>query len=360
MSDPFISLRSVSKSYDGKVRVVEQLDLDIARHEFLTLLGPSGSGKTTILTMLAGFEAPSTGDILMDGRSITRLPPHSRNIGVVFQNYALFPHMTVAQNVIFPLAVRRLARDEREARARQALDMVGLGQHLDRRPSQLSGGQQQRVALARALVFHPDLILMDEPLGALDNTLRKRMQFEIKALQRKLGVAVVFVTHDQGEALVMSDRIAVFDKGRIQQIGRPEEVYARPANAFVAGFIGETSWLEGRVASRAGAIVEIDSPAGRIRARPADAELAEGTTVRVAIRPEDISLSSAPGAGIAARIEGRSYLGDHVLLALRTRDGTPVVAKVPKSSNPAIAPDDASEPQLVWEDSAAIVFATDA
>jgi len=355
MNDAFVSLRSVSKSYDSVHRVVEQLDLDVASHEFLTLLGPSGSGKTTILTMLAGFEAPTTGEILMNGKAITGLPPHRRNIGVVFQNYALFPHMTVAQNVDFPLRVRQVPRGERETRTREALEMVGLGQHLDRRPSQLSGGQQQRVALARALVFHPDLILMDEPLGALDNALRKRMQFEIKALQRKLGVAVVFVTHDQGEALVMSDRIAVFDQGRVQQIGRPEEIYARPANAFVAGFIGETSWFKGRILSRSGSLALIETPSGNLRARLADPGLADGQRVTVAVRPEDISLSPSAGVGLAARTEGRTYLGDHILLSLRTDDGTPVVAKIDKTASA----DEYARTHLVWADGAAIAFAAE-
>ena len=358
MSEPFVSLRSVSKSYDGRHRVVEELDLDIGPDEFLTLLGPSGSGKTTILTMLAGFEAPTTGEILMRGRDITGLPPHSRNIGVVFQSYALFPHMTVAQNVAFPLHVRGIARDQREARTRAALEMVGLDQHLDRRPSQLSGGQQQRVALARALVFHPDLILMDEPLGALDNALRKRMQFEIKALQRKLGVAVVFVTHDQSEALVMSDRIAVFDRGRVQQIGRPEEIYGRPANAFVAGFIGETSWFDGRILSKADGLALVETPAGRFTARLADAGLAERQRVKVAIRPEDVSLCATGAKGLAAKIEGRTYLGDHVLLSLRTSDGTQVMAKTAKSTADAGA-DGSAHTHLVWADEAAIAFAAE-
>lgn len=355
MSEAFVSLRSVSKSYDGRNRVVEELDLDVGQHEFLTLLGPSGSGKTTILTMLAGFEAPTTGDILMKGRAITGLPPHRRNIGVVFQNYALFPHMTVAENVAFPLRVRRIPRGLRETRTRAALEMVGLDQHLDRRPSQLSGGQQQRVALARALVFHPDLILMDEPLGALDNALRKRMQIEIKALQRKLGIAVVFVTHDQSEALVMSDRIGVFDQGRIQQIGQPEEIYGRPANAFVAGFIGETSWFDGRVLSKAGDLALVETAAGRFHARLADPALDDNHRVKVAVRPEDISLSASEEQGIAAKIEGRTYLGDHVLLSLRIRDGTQVIAKTAKSAAAEVA--GAEDTYLFWAQEAAIAFA---
>lgn len=222
---------------------------------------------------------------------------------------------------------------------------------MDRRPSQLSGGQQQRVALARALVFHPDLILMDEPLGALDNALRKRMQFEIKDLQQKLGVSVVFVTHDQGEALVMSDRIAVFDKGRIQQLGRPEQIYGHPANAFVAGFIGETSWLEGRITTREAEMVEVETPSGPILARLADPSLAPGAAVRVAIRPEDISLAPR-GTGIAARIEGRTYLGDHILLAPRTADDRVLTARAPR-----MTPTAAGGPTgLVWPEGSAIAL----
>lgn len=357
MSDAFVSLRGVSKSYDGRHRVVEALDLDIGPREFLTLLGPSGSGKTTILTMLAGFEAPSSGGISMNGRSITHLPPHRRNIGVVFQNYALFPHMTVAQNVAFPLEVRKETRAIREEKVRTALDMVGLSEHLDRRPTQLSGGQQQRVALARALVFHPELILMDEPLGALDNSLRKRMQFEIKALQQRLGVAVVFVTHDQSEALVMSDRVAVFDKGRIQQIGQPESIYSHPANAFVAGFIGETTWLRGRVAQIVDGMCSVETPAGTIRARAAGPGVTHSAPVRVALRPEDIRLGKTGEEGsIAARFEARTYLGDHALLTLRTSDGTPVTVKIAKAADP-VASEGLQKIHLHWDDQAAVAFA---
>lgn len=355
MSEAFVSLRGVSKSYDGRHQVVEALDLDIGRREFLTLLGPSGSGKTTILTMLAGFEAPSSGEIFFSGKPITRVPPYGRDIGVVFQNYALFPHMTVAENVAFPLEVRRIPRAEREDRTREALDMVGLAEHLDRRPSQLSGGQQQRVALARALVFHPNLILMDEPLGALDNALRKRMQFEIKALQQKLGVAVVFVTHDQSEALVMSDRVAVFDGGRIQQIGKPEDIYARPANAFVAEFIGETSWFNGRVQDVADGLCRVETPAGYVTARPTGV-LAKGMRVQVALRPEDIRVGEADMANqITVRLEAQTYLGDHVLLSCRTKDGTLVTVKSPKGAAGVPQPG-AEDFALSWEADAAVAF----
>ena len=225
MPSPLVRFQNVRKSYDGSTLVVRDLTLDVARGEFITLLGPSGSGKTTTLMMLAGFEQPDAGDILLEDRPIGRTPPHKRGIGVVFQSFALFPHMTVAENVAFPLEVRRVGRTEREERVARALDMVRLAGLGGRKPSQLSGGQQQRVALARALVFEPPLVLMDEPLGALDKSLREEMQLEIRHLHERLGVTMVYVTHDQGEAMTMSDRIAVFAAGEIQQLGTPEALY---------------------------------------------------------------------------------------------------------------------------------------
>src|SRR5574343_815919 len=225
---PLVRFAGVQKTYDGLSLVVRSLDLDIQRGEFLSLLGPSGSGKTTTLMMLAGFESPTAGEILLDGAPITRTPPHKRNFGMVFQNYALFPHMSVADNVAYPLTVRKVPKAEIATRVAKALDMVQLGGKGERFPGQLSGGQQQRVALARALVFEPQLVLMDEPLGALDKQLREHMQMEIKHIHQRLGVTVVYVTHDQGEALTMSDRVAVFHQGEIQQIAPPRELYETP------------------------------------------------------------------------------------------------------------------------------------
>ncbi|MGH7185332.1 MAG: ABC transporter ATP-binding protein, partial [Pseudomonadota bacterium] len=235
--DAMVRFAGVQKTYDGETLVVKELNLDIRRGEFLTLLGPSGSGKTTTLMMVAGFEMPTHGDILLDGQSIKGLPPHKRGIGMVFQDYALFPHMTVRENLAFPLEVRKMGKAEIAQRVERLLDMVQLGEFADRRPNQLSGGQKQRIALARALVFDPMLVLMDEPLGALDRQLRETMQYEIKHIHDSLGVTVIYVTHDQGEALTMSDRIAVFDQGIVQQLATPDELYERPANAFVAQFI---------------------------------------------------------------------------------------------------------------------------
>ena len=244
-AEPLVRFSGVQKTYDGEQLVVRALDLDIQRGEFLSLLGPSGSGKTTTLMMLAGFESPTAGDILLDGKQITRTPPHKRNFGMVFQNYALFPHLTVGQNVAYPLTVRKVPKAEQAERVKKALDMVRLSGMADRLPARLSGGQQQRVALARALVFNPQLVLMDEPLGALDKQLREHMQIELKELHRQLGVTFVYVTHDQGEALTMSDRVAVFNEGVIQQLADVESLYETPSNRFVAGFVGDSTVITG-------------------------------------------------------------------------------------------------------------------
>ena len=252
MSDPIVRFVGIGKTYDGVSRVIDDLHLDVERGEFLTLLGPSGSGKTTTLMMLAGFETPTAGEILLEGKPLSRLPPYKRQIGMVFQNYALFPHMTVAENIGFPLSVRSMARDEIAQRVERVLDMVQLTGFGGRRPAQLSGGQQQRIAVARALVFEPKLVLMDEPLGALDKQLREQMQLEIRRLHQRLGVTMVYVTHDQAEALTMSDRIAVFHRGKIQQLDGPEQLYETPVNAFVARFIGENNRFEGSLQSVTG------------------------------------------------------------------------------------------------------------
>ena len=244
-----VRFEKVQKSYDGENLVVKDLNLDIAPGEFLTMLGPSGSGKTTCLMMLAGFEPATHGEIFLNNHPINNVPPYKRGIGMVFQNYALFPHMTVAENLAFPLEVRKMSRAERDAKVKRALDMVQMGAFGGRRPAQLSGGQQQRIALARALVFDPALVLMDEPLGALDKQLREHMQYEIKHLHESLGITVVYVTHDQSEALTMSDRVAVFNDGVIQQLADPHTIYTKPLNKYVADFIGSPSinFLDGEI-----------------------------------------------------------------------------------------------------------------
>jgi putative spermidine/putrescine transport system ATP-binding protein len=249
MEKPVLELAGVSKRYDSLV-AVDDLDLGLRTGEFLTLLGPSGSGKTTTLMMVAGLQQPDAGRITLNGVSVARLPPYRRDIGMVFQSYALFPHMTVRRNIAFPLEMRGLAKAEIARLVDEALALVKLPDHGDRLPRQLSGGQQQRVALARAMVYRPALLLMDEPLGALDKKLREQLQLEIKRVHRERGISVLYVTHDQEEALTMSDRIAVFNRGRIEQIGTPEELYDRPATRFVASFIGDTNFLSGRSSRR--------------------------------------------------------------------------------------------------------------
>ncbi|WP_143171665.1 ABC transporter ATP-binding protein [Rhizobacter sp. OV335] len=324
-----VRFRGVQKTYDGSHLVVRGLDLDIHRGEFLTLLGPSGSGKTTTLMMLAGFESPTAGDILLDGRPITRTPPHKRHFGMVFQNYALFPHLTVGQNVAYPLTVRRVPRDEQARRVARALEMVRLTGMAERSPAQLSGGQQQRVALARALVFEPQLVLMDEPLGALDKQLREHMQIELKELHRQLGVTFVYVTHDQGEALTMSDRVAVFNDGAVQMLAPVEAMYEAPANRFVAGFIGDSTIVRGTVrathADDAGERCGIVLTDGRVLTGVNVNGAAVGATVEACIRPERIRLHPQPpterGNLLQARVDSVIYFGDHLRLLCTIGDG---------------------------------------
>ncbi|MGZ9811579.1 ABC transporter ATP-binding protein [Pseudoroseicyclus sp. H15] len=290
-ADAFVAFERVQKSYDGDTLVVKDLNLSMPRGEFLTMLGPSGSGKTTCLMMLAGFETATHGEIKLDGQSINNIPPHKRGIGMVFQNYALFPHMSVAENLSFPLEVRKIGKSDREAKVKRALDMVQMGEFGGRRPGQLSGGQQQRIALARALVFEPELVLMDEPLGALDKQLREHMQFEITRLAHQLGITTVYVTHDQTEALTMSDRVAVFDDGRIQQLAPPDKLYEEPENTFVAQFIGENNTLLGKVEEIQGDTCKVRLESGElILAKPVNvSEVGERT--RVSIRPERVEMN---------------------------------------------------------------------
>ena len=328
---PHVEYRSVQKSYDGRSLVVENLNLNVRRGEFLTLLGPSGSGKTTCLMMLAGFEQATAGEILVDGVSVQTLPPDKRGIGVVFQNYALFPHMTVGGNLSFPLEVRRMSPAERAERVQRALDLVQLRGFEDRRPGQLSGGQQQRVAIARALVFEPDLVLMDEPLGALDRRLREEMQFEIRRIQRELGVTVIYVTHDQQEAMVMSDRVAVFRGGRIEQIASPETLYEEPERAFVAHFIGENNLLAGTVVGTDGDICDVDTGAGIVHAFDVQGSTL-GDEVLLAIRPERVGVAPDPGRyanELDAAVADVVFIGDHLRVRLRVGARDDFIAKIP-------------------------------
>ncbi len=328
--DVLVSFRRVEKTYDGRTNVVQSLDLDILRGEFLTLLGPSGSGKTTTLMMLAGFEVPTAGEILLDGRSLASVPPHKRSMGMVFQNYALFPHMTVAENLAYPLRRRGMPKAEVQAALQRAVAMVKLTGLEQRYPAQLSGGQQQRVAVARALIFQPALVLMDEPLGALDKNLREQMQLELKHLHAQLGATIVYVTHDQSGALTMSNRIAVFHDGVIQQLASPEEIYERPLNSFVANFIGENNALPGRIEATASATCRVRLDSGEIiealRINPG----ADGRTL-VSIRPERLRLAADAPSGVNrlhATVQETIYFGDHLRLHAEV-GGTPVMLKLP-------------------------------
>lgn len=329
IASPYVRFRGVQKSYDGEQLVVKKLDLDIQRGEFLTLLGPSGSGKTTSLMMLAGFETPTEGEILLDGQPLHTVAPHQRGIGMVFQNYALFPHMTVARNLAFPLRVRRMSNADIALKVKRALDMVQLGHLAERYPAQLSGGQQQRIALARALVFEPSLVLMDEPLGALDKQLREQMQLEIRRLHRQLGLTVVFVTHDQAEALTLSDRVAVFNDGVIQQIDTPKALYEHPCNSFVAHFIGENNALPGTVVSVSGPECRVRlSDGSEVGARSTTASRV-GASTSLSIRPERVGLNKPSANSLPGRIEELIYLGDHVRVRLNVAGQKEFTAKIP-------------------------------
>ena len=333
-TEPLVKFIGVEKSYDGHTLAVRDLTLDVGQGEFLTLLGPSGSGKTTTLNMLAGFERPTRGEILLSGRPVDRLAPYDRNIGMVFQNYALFPHMTVGENVAFPLGVRRMPRAEVAARVQQALAMVRLEGFVDRQPAQLSGGQQQRVALARALVFEPSLVLMDEPLGALDKKLREQMQIELKLLHQRLGLTVVYVTHDQSEALTMSDRIAVFRDGQVVQQGTPDVLYCRPCDAFVAGFVGENNLLSGTVRAIADGWVCVSLAGGPEVKATAVGELRRGANVMLAVRPEAVRVSNDQANwdnACPAVVTSRIYFGDHSRLLTEIGNGLGLTVKVPAS-----------------------------
>jgi spermidine/putrescine ABC transporter ATP-binding subunit len=363
MSDQdFISLDRVSKHF-GSVAAVDDVSMEIRRGEFFALLGPSGCGKTTLLRMLGGFEVPSEGEIHIDAEPMSSTPPHLRPVNMVFQNYAIFPHLDVAQNIAFGLRKDRLSTAERDARVNEALAMIQLKGYGTRKAHELSGGQRQRVALARALIKRPKVLLLDEPLGALDKKLREQMQLELRELQRSLGITFVFVTHDQEEALTMSDRIAVMSAGKLLEQGTPGELYSRPRNRFVAEFLGAMNFFEGRVRSRAddGYIVDADR-LGTISVTAPGQSFQDGDRVEVGLRPENIRITPAGhGAGAAAitgSVSHRAYLGDRthlyftvtgsdepVLVALQNQDGrgeTPDVQQVSAS--------------LEWSRSALLLF----
>ena len=332
---PYLALERLTKRY-GEVTAVDGLDLAVERGEFVSLLGPSGCGKTTTLQMIAGFVEPTSGRALLEGGDLLRVKPSRRGLGIVFQSYALFPHMTAAQNVAFGLEMRRVSRGEREARVREALDLVGLSGLGDRHPRRLSGGQQQRVALARALVIRPALLLLDEPLSNLDAKLREGMQGELRSIQKKLGTTTILVTHDQNEAMALSDRIVVMNGGRVEQVARPEEAYARPASAFVANFLGRTNAF---AAEAEGATVRVG---GLALACP---EANRTGPVTVSVRPERIGFAAPDAAALPATILSRTFQGTHWLFIAGTAAGP---ATIVRPNDGAALPFEGEHVGLAW------------
>ncbi|MFK4825605.1 ABC transporter ATP-binding protein [Paenochrobactrum sp. BZR 588] len=327
-----VNISNLVKRYGSSVTAVDNANVNVTAGEFLSILGPSGSGKTSLLMCLAGFEIPTSGTISIGDRNVTTLPPNRREIGIIFQKYALFPHMSVRENVRFPLRMRGMSKAQSEPIVNEALSTVRLSTFGDRLPAQLSGGQQQRVAIARAISFRPPLLLMDEPLSALDKKLREEMQIEIKELQRKLGLTIIFVTHDQEEALTMSDRIAVMSQGKIEQIASPDTLYHAPQTQFVAGFVGESSQLQGTVSSVAGETVFINlKDGGHVEAlTPFGTHLAPQSIVDVYVRPEHIrtlKVGSEPEAAQATVIS-RSFTGATTVVTAETKSGTRITARL--------------------------------
>lgn len=325
-----VQINNLVKRFN-EVLAVNNISCQVEEGEFLTLLGPSGSGKTTTLMMIAGFEIPDSGEIFIDDKQIMFQPAYKRGIGIVFQNYSLFPHMNIERNIEFPLKMRKTDKDEIKEKIRQVLELVKLSGYEKRLPRQLSGGQQQRIALARALVFNPRVLLMDEPLGALDKKLREHMQLEIKQITQFLNITVIYVTHDQGEAMIMSDRIAVVSEGKIEQIGRPAEIYDNPKNYFVAEFIGESNFIKGQIEKSTHQTCHFTSEGGLICKIFSDHEKPIGSKVHLVIRPEKISFVEQ---GLSfdnefeAIVEGMTYLGNITLYKARLiRDGTETIIK---------------------------------
>ncbi|MBW9095702.1 ABC transporter ATP-binding protein [Microbacterium jejuense] len=356
-----VLLSGITKRY-GDQLAVDDLSLTIQPGEFISLLGPSGCGKTTTLRMIAGFEQPDAGDIRISGQSVLGQPPYRRNVNTVFQAYALFPHMTVAENVAYGLQQRKTPKAAIRTRVSEALDLVQMRRFADRKPTQLSGGQQQRIALSRALVNRPAVLLLDEPLGALDRQLREEMQLELKLLQSRLGITFVFVTHDQGEALSMSDRIAIMRHGRIEQIADADTVYARPASAYVAAFVGQQNFFTGAVAE-GGAAVE--APEGLVRG--ATAELAGSTRGQAAVRPEFVRIraeSSAEAAGAASPVNtvrgtllGVAHLGETMQYLVQVGDDKSIIARRPTPDAPALSVGDAVV--CSWDAANVLLFPAD-
>jgi putative spermidine/putrescine transport system ATP-binding protein len=340
-----VLLSEVSKSY-GAVRALDTVTLSISAGEFVTLLGPSGSGKTTMLNIVAGFVVPDSGNVEIGGRSVVGLPPYRRGLGMVFQHYALFPHMTVFENIAFPLRMRRMNASHTARSVRHVLELVRLSDLGSRYPHQLSGGQQQRIAMARAIVFDPQVLLMDEPLGALDRNLREQLQFELRRLHRQLGVTILYVTHDQQEALVMSDRVALMNMGRIVQVDTGRGLYERPNGEFVAQFLGESNLLTGKVVGRGDNVVHVtinDLTTRIVSSR----SFTCGESIRILIRPERVRLAGPGETGFTAKVEDITYLGDYWRAVIQLRPGPLLTAKF---SNVGVIPiADGTEIRVTWD-----------
>ena len=352
-----VELIDVRKSF-ATFEAVAGIDLAIRQGEFLAILGPSGCGKTTTLGLLAGFSSPTSGDILVDGTSVVGIPPHKRNIGVVFQSYALFPHLNVFENVAFGLHMRKVGRAEIGPRVRRALDIVQLGSLEERSTRQLSGGQQQRVALARALVIEPALLLLDEPLSNLDATLREQMRFEIREIQRRIGITTVFVTHDQGEAMAAADRLVIMDRGRIRQCGTARDVYLSPADAFVAGFIGQANRIAGTSLGPSGDHVGVQLDSGVVILARSPSPIRASERVVVVLRPEDLTLEPA-GRTEAAELTGTvrrvSFLGSVVNIGVEFGQESLSVVSPPS----AIIPEVGSTVRVSWPAGSPMTFPMD-
>jgi spermidine/putrescine transport system ATP-binding protein len=355
---PVVEIDHVTKRFDDYVAVADA-DFAIGSGEFFSMLGPSGCGKTTTLRMIAGFETPTEGAIRLEGADVSRVPPHKRNVNTVFQHYALFPHMSVWDNVAY--GPRSLKKDKAEVRRRvdELLDIVRLTDFAQRKPAQLSGGQQQRVALARALVNYPSALLLDEPLGALDLKLRHVMQFELKRIQREVGITFVYVTHDQEEALTMSDRIAVMNSGNVEQIGTPTEIYDRPSTVFVASFIGQANLWHGRQNGRAAEYADLAVLGTTLKARPGDTTIEPGGHATLMVRPERVRVSMEPPTGdvatVPAKVTDLTFQGPVVRLSMVAADGSPILAHIgPEQHLPLLRPGD--QVHVSWEPEASLVL----
>jgi putative spermidine/putrescine transport system ATP-binding protein len=358
---PFLSLQNLHKAYPQSI-AIEQLSLDIARGEFMTFLGPSGSGKSTTLYITAGFEDPTQGRVILQGKDLRGIAPAQRNIGMVFQRYTLFPHLSVAENIAFPLRVRQWSKKDTAQQVEKMLQLVHLEGYGARKPAQLSGGQQQRVAIARALAYQPPILLMDEPLSALDKKLREELQLELRRIHRETGVTILYVTHDQEEALRLSDRIAVFNQGRIEQVGTGPELYEKPATHFVASFIGNSNFLPVQWAPSASPTQRLTLPDGSGVSCPnLGTAMAMQSNAWLMVRPDAMRLlpaeqGAASGTGLTVTILNRSYLGDSLQFTVRTRWGQELHARMGHSGQDLSALVDHSTAQLVWDENRTLCY----